>query len=342
MRRAFPLTQLSIGTVQPMRWVAVKSQVDGVIKEIHFREGSMVKQGDLLVSLDSRPFENALRIARAEAANARAEAERAEADAIRYTQLSQTANVSKEEYAQFTTKRDTTAALVLAKEAAVANAELQLSYTKICAPIAGCAGQAGLHEGALVKANDASISLLTINQISPIEVAYTVPESRSGILRAALAAGPVSVRISTRTQPVGVLAGQLSFLDNAVDAATGMLTLKARLANEDQALWPGQFVDVETEMGADKDALLVPVGAVQIGQQGNQIFVVKADQTVDLRKVQVDRMSNGLALVSSGVSEGDTVVIDGQLRLVPGSRIEVRSLGDAANGANGNKDQAKQ
>jgi multidrug efflux system membrane fusion protein len=332
VRQTLPLTQVSIGAVQAQRSVAVKSQVDGVIQEIQFREGDEVKAGDLLVTLDRRPFENALRMARADLANARAEEARARNDAERYQRLDQQEAVSKETYAQLVTKAETTQAQVQAKEAAVANAELQLGYTEIRAPIAGRTGQRTLHEGALVKANDSSVALVTINQIAPISVAYAVPEGTLGALRAALAAGPVAVKCLTHDGRPQTVEGRLEFVDNAVDQTTGTLLLKAIFDNTDHTLWPGQFVDVATQLGVESGVLLVPVGAVQVGQQGAQIFVVKPDQTVDLRPVQTGRSADGFTVIRDGVREGETVVIDGQLRLVPGARVEPKTLGETTAG----------
>ena len=331
--RTLPRTQLSIGTVQALRSVAVKSQVDGLIQQIHFREGQIVRAGDLLVSLDPRPQQNALRIARADLATARAEAAKAASDLERYERLKQSDNVSPEQYNQYLTKRATSDALVQAKEAAVANAELLLSYTSIRAPFEGRTGQHNLHEGALVRANDAASSLLTLHQLSPIEVAFSIPEPLLADLRSALAAGPVSVKVTRRSGPGSAIEGRLSFVDNNVDPTTGTITLKAEFANADQALWPGQFVDVETVLGADANALLVPIPAVQAGQQGPQLFVVKPDRTVELRRVTVGRTAAGFALLTTGVKADETVVTDGQLRLVPGSAVTIRTLEEVTSGA---------
>ncbi len=326
LRQTLPLRQFSIGTVQALRSVGVKSQVDGVIQEIHFREGDEVKAGDLLVALDRRPFENALRIARADLANARAQAENARIEARRYQQLDQQQAISKEQLEQLLTAVETTEAQVQSKEAAVANAGLQLGYTEIRAPIGGRTGQLNLHEGALVKANDNGFTIVTINELAPITVAYAVPEGTLAALRGGLAAGAIPVRARTHDGTAGTAEGRLDFIDNAVDPGTGMIMLKATFANTDHTLWPGESVDVETQYGADPDALLVPAAAVQTGQNGSQVYVVKDDRTVELRPVQVGRSAEGLTLVREGVREGETVVTDGQLRLVPGARVEVRAL----------------
>jgi multidrug efflux system membrane fusion protein len=330
VQQALPVTKKAIGTVQALRGVAVKSQVDGIIQSVNFREGDEVKAGDLLVTLDRRPFENSLQVAKAELANARAQAARAATEAERYERLDQASVVSKEQYAQLVTQAAMTRALVEAKEAAVANVQLQLDYTKIRAPIDGRTGQLNLHEGALVKANDGVFSLVTINQMAPISVAFSVPERSLDAVRAALSKGGITVHVSGRDDAVVEADGVVDFIDNSVDASTGMITLKARFENADHALWPGRFVNVEIRLGTEADQIVVPTPAVQTGQKGKQVFVVKADNTVELRQVTVGRMAGELTSLVSGVSAGETVVTDGQLRLVPGSRVEVRTLEEAA------------
>jgi len=323
-RQTLARTHLSVGTVRSLRSVSIKPQIDGVIEHIHVADGAEVTAGQLLVSIDRRPYENALQIAKADLANAKAEKEKAEADATRYAQLKSSQGVSEELYAQYFTKRDTTAATLLSKQASVSNAELQLGYTEIRAPFSGRAGQMNLREGALVKANDSGSQLLTINQVSPIEVAYTLPEQFLGDLRQAAAAGPVPVLVSP-TGSSASMEGSLSFIDNAVDSNTGTVALKARFSNANAGLWPGQFVRVTTAMGADPDALLVPLAAIQNGQQGTQCFVVGKDDKVELRQVKVLRTSDGFAMVGSGLNEGETVVTDGHLRLEPGSKVVIRT-----------------
>ena len=315
----------SIGTVQALRTVAIKSQVDGIIAEVHFREGNNVQAGDLLVTLDRRPFENSLRIARADLVNAQAEAARAQADANRYTRLDQQDAISKEQFAQLTTRAETTRALAQAKEAAVANAELQLGYSQIRAPIAGRTGQLLLHEGALVKANDNTFTVVTINQLAPVAVAYAVPERSLEEIRAAFAAGTATVTATDRTTGLVHADGRLDFIDNTVDPTTGMLTLKAVFPNDDQALWPGRFVYVVTQVGVDTGAIVVPSTAVQNSQNGSTVYVLKADRTVELRTVKVARTAGDNTLLAAGIKAGETVVTDGQIRLLPGMKAEPRA-----------------
>jgi membrane fusion protein, multidrug efflux system len=325
-RQDVPRVIESVGSMQALRSVAVKAQVDGMIAEIHFREGDEVKAGDLLVTLDRRPFENSVRIAQAELANARAEEAKARADLERYKNLDQQDAISKEQFAQLTTKGETTRAFVQAREATVANEELLLGYTTIRAPISGRTGQLLLHEGALVKANDAGQSIVTLNQLSPIAATFTVPESALNEIRAALQSGVAAVSVADRASGTTRADGRLTFVDNAVDPASGTITLKASFENADHVLWPGQFVHVQTHVGIDRGALLVPTSAVQTGQNGPQVFVVKPDQTVEIKLVKVARSPGDTSIISSGLQAGETVITDGQLRLVPGAKVESKSL----------------
>jgi multidrug efflux system membrane fusion protein len=327
-RQSVPVNLISIGTVQSLRTVAVKSQVDGVIAEIHFKEGDEVKAGDLLVTLDQRPFENNVHMAEADLVTARAQARHADADVERYKPLDEQSLVAKNTYMQFLTAAEIAKAAVQAKEAALANAELQLSYASIVAPIDGRTGQLQLHEGALVKANDASTVLLTVNQLAPISVAYSLPETFLDRVRLALNAGKKLPATAVGTDAAARKAeGTLEFIDNSVDSTTGTVLLKATFANAAHELWPGELVNVETALGADEDVIVVPSPAVQNGQAGTQVFVVKPDQTVELRNVKVDRVDGDLTVIASGLKEGETVVTDGQLRLASGTKVEVRSPG---------------
>ena len=320
----------AIGNVQALRTVSVKSQVDGIIAQVNFKEGEDVKAGDLLVTLDRRPFENSLLITRADLANARAMADQAQADLDRYKQLDRQAVVSKEEYVQYVTKGETAKALLQAKEAAVANAQLQLGYTEIRAPIAGRTGQRLLHEGALVKANDNNFTLVTINQMMPIAATYAVPERSLDEIRSAVAAGTATVSVTERNTGLTRENGKLEFIDNTVDPTTGMVTLKAVFPNEDGALWPGRFVYVVTQVGVDTAAIVVPTTAVLNSQNGATAYVVKSDQTVELRPIKVARTVGDTTLLAEGVKPGEVVVTDGQLRLLPGMKVEAHQLSGAA------------
>jgi membrane fusion protein, multidrug efflux system len=320
VRESVPVTVTAIGTVQPLRTVAIKPRVDGLITTIHFREGDEVKAGDLLVTLDRLPFENELASARAEHAEALADYER-------YQRLDEQKAVSKQQLVQLATKAETT-------RAAAAAAALRLGYTEIRAPIDGRTGQRLVHEGALVRAADAQ-PLVVINQLAPAAVTFSVAENVLADVRSALAAGPV--KVTTQNAAGKPLVGTLDFIDNTVDPTTGTIVLKAIFPNTDRALWPGQFVTTVTQVGTDKDVVLVPAPAVQTGQRGPQVFVVTAENTVDLRPVKTGRTSNDRTVLLSGVEAGETVVTDGQLRLVPNAPVVVRTLEEAAAPREGGK-----
>jgi len=325
-----PRTIESIGSVQALRKVAISSRVEGVIARVEFTEGDEVAAGDLLVTLDQAPFENNLRMARADLANARAQAATAEEDERRYDQLGRDQAISQEQVAQLRTKAQTTRAQVQSREAAVANAELQLSYTEIRAPIAGRTGQLLLHEGANVKANDTNLAIVTINQLAPVAVAFSVPEPALEEVRRALQNSTVTVVATDRGADREFTDGRLRFIDNSVNPDTGTITLKAEFPNADHALWPGEFLFVRTTVGVDARAVVVPGSAVMTGQDGTSVFVVKADRTVELRPVRVLRTVGERVVLADGVHGGETVVTDGQLRLVPGARIEAKALGAPA------------
>jgi len=324
VRRDVPRQIESIGNVQSLRSVGLKSQVDGIIAKIHFVEGDEVKAGDLLVTLDRRPFENGVRMARGDLVSARTQAQLAAEQAERYKNLDRQGLVSNEEYARLQSNAAATSAQLQSKEAAVANAELQLSYSEIRAPISGRTGQLLLHEGALVKANDTVQTIVMINQLAPIAVAYSVPETTLADIRGWRGAQDVVVSVTNPAAGVAPHSGRLDFIDNTVDPATGTIVLKAVFENRDHALWPGQFVQVQTQTGLDASAIVVPASTVQIGQGNSAIFVVKADQSVELRSIKVLRTFSDSVIVD-GIKEGETVVTDGQLRLIPGIKIKASS-----------------
>ncbi|MDX2111148.1 MAG: efflux RND transporter periplasmic adaptor subunit [Verrucomicrobiota bacterium] len=334
--RAVPYSIDAIGTVQAVRTVGIRARVDGAIETIHFNEGDAVKAGDLLISLEKARYENNLREAVAALNTARAEATQAQADLERYTALFNQQGVSKEQLMQITTAAESAAATVQAKEAAVGNANLDLEYTAIRSPIGGRTGQLLLHEGTLVRASDGNAVILTINQISPIAVAFSIPETYLDAVKQAIAAGPVPVAVHQRQSSDRAVVGSLSFIDNTVDSTTGTILMKATFQNSDGALWPGQFVAVSINLRMDAGQVVIPSVAIQIGQQGNQVFVVKADQVVELRRVAVSRTFGDASVIASGVTPGESVVVEGQFRLVPGAKVAVRAQ-EGAPGAPGSE-----
>ncbi len=327
------LTRNAVGLVQPLHTVALQSQVDGVIAQIHFVEGDEVKAGTLLITLDQRPFQNALRSAQAQLTQARANAEKDEADFQRYTKLHNEKAVSDSDFTQYTAAAAGARATVAVQEAAVAAAQLNLDYTEIRAPIDGRTSRLAQREGALVKANDSSQPLLILNQMAPIGAAFSLPESDLAAVRAAIAAGPVNVRARIKGDSHATATGRLDYLDNTVGLNTGNIALRATFENRDGALWPGQFVDLSLQVGELPEALVVPATAIVAGQAGNQIFVVKSDQTVEVRVVHTGVTTGDNIVVLDAVKVGDTVVTDGQLRLVNGTHITSQTPGTTAEGA---------
>lgn len=319
-----PLTRNAVGLVQPLHTVALQSQVDGVIAHVHFTEGDEVAAGALLLTLDQRPFQNTLRAAQAQLEQARANAEKNEADYARYAKLHDAQAISDSDFAQYATAATGARAMVAVQDAAVATAQLNLDYTEIRAPLAGRTSRLAQREGALVKANDSAQPLLILNQMAPIGVAFSLPESDLPALRAALAIGPVAANARIKGAGTPPVTGRLDYLDNTVGLNTGNIALRATFENRDGALWPGQFVDITLQVGELPDALVVPATAIVAGQAGNQIFVIQPDGTTDVRAVHTGVTDGDNIVVLDAVKVGETVVTDGQLRLLPGTKVTVK------------------
>jgi multidrug efflux system membrane fusion protein len=320
-----PVTLNVIGNVQAFSAVAVKSQVDGQIREVHFREGQTVKKGDLLFTLDPRPYEAALRQAEANLSKDKALLEKAVADLKRLETLVAKDFTSRANYDTAKANVASLEATIKADEALVEQAKLRLEYTKIAAPIDGRVGSILINAGNLVKANDTAVgTLVTINQIRPIYVQFSVPESNLSEIRARMAAGKIVVKAQVPQEDRVPAEGVLTFINNAVDMATGTIQLKATFENDDDRLVPGQFVNVTVELAVIAEAIVVPVAAVQVGQRGHYVFVVKADNTVEMRLVRAGIATEREIVIQDGLRSGERVVTEGQLRLRPGARVVVR------------------
>lgn len=322
MKRDMALRIDGIGNVEVHASVAIKSRVDGEIIKMLFADGDDVVKDQTLFQIDARPYVAELKQAEAALQKDKAQLEHARSQERRYQDLLRKNFVSQEGYAQVKLNLDSAAAALQADQAAVDNAKLRLGYATIRAPIAGHAGKILVQEGNLVKANDAS-PLVIINQLSPIYVNFSVPEQHLPEIRKAMAAGKLAV---DALQPEGasIASGQLSFLDNAVDTATATIKLKATFDNKDKALWPGQFVKVRLILGEQKQAVVVASRAVLTGPKGQYVFVVDTEQKVEARVIEVDRIDGADTVVRNGLAGGETVVIDGQSRLLPGSKISVK------------------
>jgi len=358
-QRDLPIQLRAIGNVESYSSIPVKAQVSGELMSIHFTEGQEVKKGQLLFQIDRRPYDQALRQAeanlnrdiaqerQAEANLARdqAQAQNARAQAVRYAKLAEDKVVSKEQNDQMKTAAtaadesaradqaaiESARAANLADKAAVETARLNLEYCDIHSPIDGRTGSLQVKVGTLIKAQ-ADTGMVTINQISPTFVTFSVPEDQLAAVRKSMAQGPLAVEAEVPNDASGRTQGQLSFIDNTVDTTTGAIKLKAEFPNQERKLWPGQFVNVVLTVGTDAKATVVPSEAIQIGQQGSYAFVVKADHTVENRIVTVGRMLGRETEITKGIAPGETVVTDGQLRLIPGFKVEVVN-GSPATGA---------
>lgn len=324
VRRDAPVTVTAIGRVQAYSTVEVKAQVEGRLAKAHFAEGQEVARGELLFTIDPRPFEAALREAEANLARDRAQQENAAVEATRFARLIKDGVVSADEYDQARTRAKALEGTVKADEAAVERAGIQLQYCSISAPIDGRLGQLLVHEGNVVKANETTLA--TINQLRPVYVEFAVPQQELPAIRRQMAERrlPVAASIPGANGGQARVLGELSFVNNTVDTATGTVLLKAVFANRDEALWPGQFVNVELGLATRPDAILVPARAVQTGQAGRYVFVVQADGTVASRPVVVGPATGEDVVVEEGLAPGEEVVTDGQLRLAPGVRVEVK------------------
>ena len=337
-KKTVPQQVTAIGTVEPMHTVQVRSQVGGTLDGVHFREGQEVSKGDLLFTLDPRPYKAAL--AQAESAVHRDEAKLAdaEANARRYEDLAKKEYVTRQQADSARAEAAALQATVRADVAAVEQAKLNLAYCTLRAPVTGRTGSVLVHAGNVVKANDAT--LVVIDQIQPIYVSFAVPERVLPQIRAKQGEQlPVVARLSDQ-KPGEVpessairgeaAQGVLTFVDNAVNSVTGTILLKATFANKDETLWPGSFAMATVTLGEIRDATVAPSQAVQRGQQGQYVFVVKQDGTVESRPVVVAMQDERQAVIEKGLAPGEVVVTDGQLRLAPGARVQVKAAAAAA------------
>ena len=320
--RSVPEEITAIGNVEPCATVMMESRVDGQLLEVHFTEGQEVKKGDLLFQIDPQPFAAALRKAEADLARDQAQAKNARVEADRAERL-YTENVSsKDQFDLARTSAEALDAAVRSEEAAVEDARLKLSYSTIRSPLDGLTGSLKVHRGNLVQADDSV--LVTIHQIAPIYVSFSVSQDHLHRIQAERSRGPMRVLAFLPGDEASPAQGELTFVDNAVDTRM-TIRLKGTFPNEDRRLWPGQFVNVSLTLRTDPHAVVVPFRAVETGQQGDYVFVVKMPESaVELRPVTVSRTVDGMTVIGRGLTAGEVVVTDGQLRLVPGARVEVK------------------
>jgi len=328
IRKTLPVQLRAVGTVEAYSTVSVRSQITGTLTNVHFKEGQDVKKGELLFTIDPRPFEAALKQVEANLARDLAQLENAVQQARRYGELVKKQYVSQEQYDQIRTNAGALEAVVQADKAAVENAKVQLGYCYIYSSVTGRTGSLLVSEGNLVRVNDAT-PLLVINQVSPIYVNFSVPEQHLSEIKKRMASGQLKVdAIFPQNEDLGEQ-GVVSFVDNAVDRTTGTIRLKGTFANSSRRLWPGQFVNALVTLATQPDAVVVPAQAVQAGQDGQHVFVVTSEKTAELRKVVVNRTVDGEAVIEEGLKPGETVVTDGQFQLAPGVKVETKKQAES-------------
>jgi multidrug efflux system membrane fusion protein len=320
VQKTVPFKLSAIGNVEPYTSVAVRARVDGEIVAVRFKEGDPVRQGAVLFELDSRPFVAQLDQAKANLAKDRAQLEHAKSQAVRYEDLLHQKFISADAYEQVRATAQASEATVNADQAAVETVQLQLGFCTIRAPIDGIAGRIQIQQGNLVRANDAT-PLVTINKIVPVNVTFSVPEQNLNDIRRHQATGDLIVQAHPSGAGREPVSGRLSFIDNAADTTTGTIKLKAEFANTGMELWPGQFVTVALTLYEQKDALVAPAAAIQNGPNGPYVFVVRNDNTAEVRNVKVARTEGDDTVIASGVAPGERVVTVGQLRLAPGTPV---------------------
>jgi len=339
-----PVTVPAVGTVESLATIQIRAQVTGQLSTVHFAEGQEVKRGDPLFTLDQRPFRSALAQAEAVLARDTATFKNAQLQESRTENLSQRGLISRDQYDSAHANAAALAATIEADKAAVETARVNLQYTEIKAPVDGRTGVLGVHVGDLVRSSDTA-PLVVINQLAPIYVTFSVPGRLLNDIRRYQAQRPLGITaVASSSLPTsapgapGVPAavstaqvsdgateqGVLAFIDNMVDASTGTIRLKGTFPNGDRQLWPGAFVQVTLHVTTETNAVVVPAIAVQASQDGQFVYVVKADRTVEMRPVQTQRQQGDEMVIANGIAAGDIVVTDGHLRLAPGSKVMER------------------
>lgn len=313
----------AIGNVGSLATVSVKARVNGELQKVHFREGQDVSKGMLLFTIDPQPFKAAVNEALARLEKDKALAAKAEDDYRRYENLLQRGSISREQFEQVRANLSALRATVQADEAVVENARVQLGYTSIYSPISGRTGSLLIDQGNMIKANDDNKSLVVIQQIQPIYVIFSVPESNLSEIMGRSKKGSLFVTVTPEGTGSIPEKGRLTFIDNSVDSRTGSITLKGSFDNRSRQLWPGQFVNVVLTMGDLKDVVTVPSQAVQNGANGTYVYTISPDNKVEYKPVSAGISYNGEIVIEKGVLAGEKVVTDGHLRLTPGASVEI-------------------
>lgn len=324
VNRSVPLQIKAVGTVEARSSVEVRTRVGGELLKVHFQEGQDVRKGDPLFTIDPAPFQIALRQAEARLQKNLALAASAREKERRYQVLTGEGLISQQEYDLLKAEAESLEASVAADRASLEDARLQLGWSRITAPLTGRTGSLLLHAGDLVQANG-SQPLVIIHQVEPIDVSFTLPERELSRVKQALSAGNLPVAALIPGAEETPANGTLTFIDNAVDTQTGTIRLKASFANSDRRLWPGQFVAVLMTLATFEDATVVPAAAVQTGQQGAFVFIARADGTAEMRPVETGLTFEKTTIITEGVAAGEAVVTDGQMRLYPDARLDIKN-----------------
>ena len=320
--RDMPVLLEAVGRSEAYASVTLKARVDGQVAEVPYREGQHVAEGEVLVRLDPADFTARLQQAEANLARSRAQLAKARLDVERYLALKNRGFVSEEKVSDMRTAEAAADAQLRADSAALELARLQLSYATLRAPFAGIVGARLVFPGTGVKTNDTAMAV--VNRVRPMLVSFTLPEKHLSKLRAALGQGALAVDIRLPGEAGPPSRGEARFIDNAVDNTTGTILVKAQLANEDEKLRPGQFVDVSLVIDSLKQALVIPAQALQQGPEGNFVYLVSSEGKAEPRKVELGFARAGLAVIAAGLQAGDTVVTDGQLRLTRGAKVDIK------------------
>jgi multidrug efflux system membrane fusion protein len=328
LQKDVPVEIKAIGNIEAFTSVAIKSQVNGQIARVHFQEGSDVEKGALLISLDPETFLAVVSQCEAALAKDQSQVTFAREQANRYEGLLKEGIVTRDQYDLLRTTAESFSANVAADRAAIKSARIQLSYCSIRSPVSGRTGTLALQAGNLVKAND--LPIVTVNQVSPIYATFSIPEKLLAGVKRAMAGNELRIEAAIPNEPGSREIGTISFLDNAVNPATGTIKLKGVFANKARKLWPGQFTDVVLTLGQRKNAVVVPTIAIQTSQQGQFVYVVKPDRKAEMRPVTAAAAAGEETVIEMGLAAGETVVTDGQLRLTPGSTVETGDRQPAA------------
>lgn len=330
VRKAMPVQVSAVGNVEAYREVSVVAQVGGRVEKVHFTEGDTVRKGDILFSLDRRPFETALHQAQAQLDRNRLLAANATSDLKRYQTLVSKDYVSQEQFEKLQTQVAALEATLRADQSAVETATLNLQYATIRSPIDGRTGSLLVDQGNVVKANDKP--MVVIRQVQPIFVRFAIPEKFLSRIRRHITEEKLRVQAVAPDMEAEPMSGELTFMENTVDTSTGTVGLKALFSNSQERLWPGQYVDVNVLLSLEPNVIVIPAVAVQKSSEGDYVLVLREDRTVTVRKIKVSRIENEQAVIAQGLKPGEQVVTDGQFQLTQGSKVVIKKArADEAN-----------